>query len=244
MTEMRVVTPYKPFKPESREHLELGPFDWVGAIEMLRASVERSCHCDTVAITDQTTALPGPTFQYYTRETRLMFWILEVSLCYLAGPHFDRDTVLVSPDSLVFCDLRQWFAGDIGIVVRPHHPARPILNGVQWWPLQSRDALIRLYTKALEIAKRLPEDQQVWGADSEPFRKLLKPLHPGCGPRKSGIVANLVDSRHVMVPLTSEMIQALEQGQQVDPPQAVIDFRYLRKKHMRAYFDATVGRQA
>jgi hypothetical protein len=80
---VRVVTPFRPFEPESREHLELGPFDWIGAIGMLRASVERSCHCETVAVTDVDTTLPGPTFQYATTHRRLMLWILDVSLRYL-----------------------------------------------------------------------------------------------------------------------------------------------------------------
>lgn len=242
MSALRVVTPFRPFEPESAEHLALGQFDWVGAIEMLRESVRRSNRCETVAITDADTALPGPTFQYTTRERRLMFWILEVSLCYLAGPHFDRDTVFVSPDSLVFCDLKRWFAGDIGMVIRPEHDARPILNGLQWWPFASRTRLVQLFTDALAAAKQMPEDVQVWGADSEPFRKLLKPLYAGCGPRKFHIVANLIDSRHILHPLTSQAIAALEAGQQVDPPDAVVDFRFLRKQHMRAYYDATIGR--
>lgn len=240
---MRVVTPFRPFVPESREHVDLGPFDWVGAIAMLRESVTHSNGCETVTITDTDTTVPGPVFQYCTRERRLMHWILEVSLCYLAGPHFTEDTVLVSPDALVFCDLRPWFAGDIGIVIRPDHPERPILNGLQWWPLERRAVLVDLYAQALALAKQLPEELQVWGADSEPFRQLLRPLYPGCGPRKGGIIANLVDSRHVLVPLSSTMIAALEDGRDVDQPAAVVDFRCLRKRHMRAYYEATVGRR-
>lgn len=241
---LRVVTPFRPFAPESREHLALGPFDWPGAIAMLRESVRRSNQCETVTITDAETTVPGPMFQYATRESRLMLWILEVSLCYLAGPHFDRDTVMISPDSLVFCDLRPWFAGDIGMVVRPDHRERPLLNGLQWWPLEGRDKLVHLHERALAMAKQLPDDVQTWGADTVPFLKLLKPLYAGCGPRKSGIVANLVESRHVLHPLTSQTIAALETGGQVDPPPAVVDFRFLRKQHMRAYYDATIGRVA
>jgi hypothetical protein len=240
---MRVVTPYRPFPPESREHIELGPFDWVGAIEMLRVSVDRFCACDTVTLTDIDTDVPGPVFAYRTAERRLMFWILEVALRYLESAEFDTDTVLVSPDSLVFCDLRQWFAGDIGMVVRPMHPERPILNALQWWPVASKDALVTLYRRALAIAHTLPEDIQVWGADSKPFEKLLKPLVPGCGPRKSGIVANLIDSRMVMTPLTSEVIKRLEAGEPIQPPSMVVDFRYLRKKFLRRYFDATLAPQ-
>jgi hypothetical protein len=242
VNDIRVVTPFRPFPPESREHQELGPFDWIDAIRMLRASVARSCHCDTVTITDIDADVPDQTFRFVTRERRLMFWILEVALRYLESPHFTVDTVMVSPDSLVFCDLRQWFAGEIGMVVRPHHPQRPILNALQWWPVASKDTLIDLYQKALAIAHTLPEDVQVWGADSKPFEKLLKPLFPGCGPRKFGVIANLIDSRQVMTPLTSEMITALQQGLPMVPPPRVVDFRFLRKRHMRTYFDATIGK--
>lgn len=236
---MRVVTPFRPFPAESQEHQALGPFDWIGAIQMLRVSVERSCACETVAITDADTTLPGPMFQYTTRARRLMHWILEVSLCYLAGPHFDQDTVMVSPDSLVFCDLRPWFAGDFGIVIRPDHE-RPILNSVQWWPRASRDRLIALYTQAIAIAKTLPEDLQVWGADSEPFRQLLEPMFAGCGPRGQ-LVANLIDARNVLHPVSSGIIEALETGGRFKKPTGVIEFRYLRKRVMRDFFNATIG---
>jgi hypothetical protein len=127
--------------------------------------------------------------------------------------------------------------------MRPTHSVRPILNALQWWPVKSRDVLIALYRDALAIAHKLPNELQVWGADSKPFQKLLKPLSPGCGPRKSGIIANLIDSRHVMTPLTSEVIALLTAGQPIVPPPMVVDFRYLRKRHMRAYFEATLGSQ-
>lgn len=240
---MRVVTPYRPFPPESSEHLELGPFDWVEAIAMLRASVKRACQCETVTITDVDTDVPGPAFQYVTHERRLMLWILEVALRYLSGPHFDRDTVMLSPDTLVFCDLRPFFAGDFGIVIRPDHD-RPILNSVQWWPVASKARLIALYEQALAIAKGLPHDLKVWGADSEPFKQLLDPVVGGCGPRIGGIVANLINHRLVLHPFMSRWEAALEAGRPIEPPASVIDFRYLRKKSMRAYFNATIGAEA
>lgn len=238
---MRVVTAYRPFPAESREHQELGPFDWVGAIEMLRVSVQQSCDCETVAITDLDTVLPGPTFHYRTHERRLMLWILDVSLRYLQGAEFDRDTVFCSPDQLVFQDLSRWFAGECGFVIRPMHKERPILNALQWWPLKGREKLIVLYEQALQRAHQLPEAIKTWGADSVPFERLLKPLRVGMAEKKSGILANLIDSRQVMVPLTSDVIDALEKGQQIHPRGAVVDFRYTRKKFMRAYFDATIG---
>lgn len=237
---MRVVTPYRPFAPESREHLQLGPFDWLGAIAMLRASVTRFCQCETVAITDRDTTLPGPTYRYATRERRLMLWILEVSRCYLASPDFTEDTVMCSPDSLVFGDLRPWFIGDFGIVVRPDH-ARPILNSLQWWPVAARAALVALYDRALAIARTLPDDLQAWGADSEPFRQLLDPIAVGCHPR-AGLAAHMVPRTEVLTSLRSREILALEAGLDVARPEVpVIEFRYMRKQHMRAYFDATIG---
>lgn len=240
---MRVVTPFRPFPAESVEHMELGAFDWLGAIDMLRVSVARSCGCETVVITDVDTEIPGA-FRFKTRERRLMLWILEVGLRYLTSKHFDRDTVMLSPDTLVYCDLRQWFAGEFGIVVRPEDAERPILNSVQWWPIASRDRLIRLYEEAIAIAEQLPYTLQVWGADSEPFRQLLAPMVGGCGPRACGIVANLVDHRHVLIPLMGKDERALEDGRMIEPPKAVIDFRYLRKRYQRAYFEATIGAEA
>ena len=58
---MRVVSPYRPFVPESGSHQALGPFDWVGALGMLRTSVRVACGCETYALTDVDTTLPGPT---------------------------------------------------------------------------------------------------------------------------------------------------------------------------------------
>lgn len=240
MRPMRVVTPFRPFEPESQEHLELGPFNWLDAIAMLRDSVARSCRCDTVTITDQDAEIPGPIFAYRTKERRLMLWILEVSLKYLSSRHFDRDTVFISPDSLVYTDLRLFFHGDLGMVIRPDHD-RPILNGLQWWPVASKTQLVDLYERALFIGKSLPDDLKIWGADSEPFRLLLQPLVGGCAPRAVGLTANLMDSRMVLFPFTSSMQAALEAGESVDPPPGVVDFRYLRKRYMRAYFEATLG---
>lgn len=243
---MRVVTPFRPFPAVSDEHRALGPFDWSDAITMLRESVRRSCRCQTVVLTDQDSVatVPGPVFAYRTTERDyLMLWILEVSLRYLESDDFTEDTAFCSPDVLVFRDLHSWFAGDFGIVVRKHRE-RPILNSVQWWSRRGKDRLIALYRDAIRIARKSPEASKVWGADSEPFRKLLKPLRPGCGPKRDGLVVNLVDHRDVLEALTSAAIETLRQGQRPEPARAVIDFRYLRKHYMRAYYDATIGATA
>ena len=44
---MRVVSPFRPFPAESDPHRALGPFDWVEALRMLRASVLQACDCET-----------------------------------------------------------------------------------------------------------------------------------------------------------------------------------------------------
>jgi hypothetical protein len=238
--DLRIVTPYRPFEPESVEHRALGPFDWVGAIEMLRISVARSCHCETVTITDRDADVPGLRFQYETRSRRLMLWILEVSLCYLASPQFDRNTIMLSPDQLVFGDLNVWFAGDFGITVRPYHRERPILNAVQWWPLAGRDKLIALYEQVFALAKTLPEELIVWGADSEPFRQLLAPIVPGRSIRQ-GMDVNLIDSRAILHPCSRDVMDALDQGLPVVARKPMVDFRYTRKLYMRKFFDATIG---
>lgn len=244
MTPLRVVTPFRPFQAESLEHQELGPFDWHGAIEMLRESVRRSCDCETVGLTDVDTELPGATFHLPTRERRyLMLWILEVSRAYLESEYFDRDTVFCSPDMLIFGDLRPWMVADFGIVVRPEHE-RPILNAVQWWPVASRQKLIALYRKAEKIARRLPEPMLIWGADSEPFRILLEPIASGLGFRKrtGGLFVNQIHAREVLTPLSSAMSAALEQDAAEWPSVPIVDFRVTRKHHMRRYFDATLGK--
>ena len=243
---MRVVSPYRPFPAESEEHKALGVFDWVGALEMLRESVRLACRCETYGLTDVDTTLPGPTFTYRTTERRLMLWILEVSLCYLQSPDFDCDTVMCSPDQLVYQDLRPWFAGDFGIVVR-RHALRPILNALQWWPVASKSKLCALYERALWVAHKLPEDQIAWGADSVPFVKILRPIRAGLNLRlekrqNETLAVNMVDSREVMTPLTSEMIAAMEAGEPVNTRTAVVDFRFLRKKYQRQFFDATIAK--
>lgn len=241
LSPLRVVTPFRPFPPESDEHLALGAFDWIDAIRMLSASVKVSCECETRVITDHDTELPVRAFHYETLERRLMLWILEVALCYLDSTDFDRDTVMVCPDMLVYRDLRPWFAGDIGIVIRPDH-VRPILNSVQWWPRARKMELISFYQRILKIARDLPEDFQRWGADSEPFRLVCEPLRPGLRRRKHWIV-NMIDHHEVMEALSAESIEALKDGESVSPRRTVVDFRYLRKLHMRAFFNATIGSQ-
>lgn len=241
MTPMRVVSAYRPFAPESGAHKELGPFDWVGALRMLAASVRRSCHCDTVALTDPRTPLPLPAFRYETESTRLMLWILEVSLRYLESADFDRDTVFVSPDTLVLGDLRPFFAGDLTLLVRsaPKYQNRPILNAVQWWPLESRDRLINFYRQALALAQDLPDNCIRWGADSESLRRMIAPLEIGIHHR-AGLRVSMREAISVLYSVTGSTRTALAAGHAPALNYPVIDFKGLRKRDMRAYFQAVM----
>lgn len=243
MKPFRVVSPYRPFEPESQAHLLLGPFDWVGALEMLRVSVERSNHCETVAITDVDTDLPGPTFHYVTTERRLMLWILEVALCYLKSDDFDRDTVMLSPDLLVYGDLRPWMNQYFVVLMRAKYIHHPILNGVQFWPVRLKKRIADFYEQALAIGRTLPEDYLRWGGDTEPLRQLLQPIVPGLVMRGGKPLARLIESDEILQSFTSGQASALERGEVILPVRPVVDYRYTRKRHMRAYYEATIGRQ-
>ena len=240
---LRVVTPYRPFPPESQSHALLGAFDWIAAVRMLTTSVDRSNACDTLALTDVATPLPVPALSYPTTEPRLMLWILEVTCAYLESADFDRDTILVSPDTLVFQDLRPYFAGDLTVLIRAdaRFAARPILNSVQWFPVRAKARLIAFYREALAIGRTLDEGYLRWGADTEPLRQLLEPIVPGRSPRH-GVDVSMVHAAAVMRSLPSQLIHQLDAGHPIPWPQIpVVDFRYLRKQKMAAYFDATIG---
>jgi hypothetical protein len=241
---VRVVAPYRPFAPESQAHKLLGDFDWFDALRMQQASVKRACNCEAVAISDVATPLPVPAKYYETRETRLMLWILEVSLRYLESNDFDRDTAMVSPDILVYADLRPFFRADLGVLVRfnDKHSNRALLNGVQFWRRDARSLLVNFYERALEMARALPESVITWGADTAPIVELLSPLEPGVSDR-CGLWVECLEAHQVMATLTRKGIDRLEQGRAIQwPDTPLVDFRYLRKLHMRAFFDATIGR--
>lgn len=242
MTPLRVVSPYRPFPPESPAHRKLGSFDWIGALRMLRTSVEQQPGHAFAAITDTDTVLPVPAIPLPTTASRLMIWILEVSLRYLESDAFDQDSVMVSPDSLVLGDLRPYFAGDLTILVRsdPDYAKRPILNAVQWWPLAAKARLIAFYAAALERAQQLPESLIRWGADTVALRQLLEPLALGVHERH-GLCVNFVEARTVMEPCSSTTLARLQGGRPVVPHLPIVDFKYLTKRHMAAYFDAVLA---
>lgn len=244
MSGLQVVSPYRPFTPVSQSHRLLGPFDWVDALRMMGQSVERACGCKTYAITDVDTSLPVPAFAFQTDERRLMLWILEVSLRFLESAHFDRDTVMLCPDALVFADLSVYFTGaDLGLIIRPQpkYKKRPLLNAAQFWAVAGRDRLIDLYAAALALGKTLPDNVIEWGADTVPFVKLLKPLEVGIH-RRGPLTVNMIVANGVMESITGTVMKRLDLGLPLDGPMVpIVDFKYLRKQYQRAFFDATVG---
>jgi hypothetical protein len=241
---MRVVTPFRPFAPESQEHIALGPFDWTGAIGMLRDTVRRSCRCDTVVITDVDTDLEGAAFHYVTERRRLMLWILEVCLRYLESDDFDCDTAMVSPDILVLRDLQPFFCADLGVIVRSATKFvaadRPLLNSVQWWRVEAKPRLVAFYRQALALADDLPEDVIRWGADTVPLVSLLTPIEPGRYDR-AGLSVAAFEQREAMATFSTTMLRKLREGRPYDEAPPLLDFKYLRKHAMREFFDLAVG---
>jgi hypothetical protein len=199
---------------------------------MLQTSVERQ-GAEFCAITDLATSLPVPTIHLPTTASRLMLWILDVSLRYLESEAFDCDTVLVSPDALVMGDLRPYFAGDVSILVRatPRYEKRPILNAVQWWPVASKQKLIRFYRDTLAVAERLPDNVIKWGADCEAIRLMLEPIALGTHARH-GLTVSMLDARALMT-----SVAAVKRPRPTTP---VVDFKYLGKHVMADYFRAVL----
>lgn len=243
---MRVVSPYRPFAPESYEHEVLGPFDWPGALEMLWSSVvATNPTVDFAALTASGVDLPVPAFAYEPREHRLMLWLLDVALAYIESDDFDCDSVMICPDLLVVGSLEPLRAGDLGVLARPgKHIARghvSLLNSVQFWRHAAKERLAAFYRRALEMARELPEDVKRWGADTVPLAELLSPVAVGKG-KRCGLRVRFHDENGVCHSLRTKEIKAMQIGRPVvKPDQPIVDFRYLRKLHMRAYFDAIFG---
>jgi hypothetical protein len=230
---MKVVSPYRPFVPESGAHQALGPFDWVGALEMLRTSVRKACRCETYALTDVDTYLSGSVHSYATVERRLMLWLLEVTLCYLKSDDFDDDTILISPDALVLEDLSGWFRADLGLMVRTgtKYVDKPLLNGVQCWRLEAKDRLVAFYARVLQVARQSDPRLIRWGADTEPIVELLAPLLAGRFDRGDlSVFGFRAGDVFRSVPPTPP-----RHGQAVRTA-PILDFKGLRKRFMADYF--------
>lgn len=240
---MRIVTAYRPFRPESDVHQALGGgFNWIAALEMLSASALRASDLRVWALTDETTALPIPAFRYRSNETRLMLWILDVWIAYLESADFDEDTVLLSPDMLVLDDLRRHVQpADLGILVRTGEKfagsTMPILNGVQFWRRAAKDRLAAFYRAVSARAAALPERFIRWGADTQATVELLEPIHVGYSYRL-GLKVYGYDADSILRPLRAVDVRRLDAGLPPKPmTEPILDFRSMRKDHMARYFD-------
>ncbi len=240
----RYVAAFRPFQPESKYHLAMADFDWLDALRMLSVSVDRSCKAELQVLTDWDTDLPCPMLRYETSHRRLMLWTLEVSLAYLRSDNFDRDTIALDVDQLVYRDLSRWFDGaDLGLLVRPGKMAHnALLNGCQWWAVAGKAKLIAFYQQALALAETLPEASIVWGADTEAVRTLIAPIEIGRHAR-SGLTVDLIASQDVLISFATSHQMVLAHGLMLPPAKPIVDFRGYRKRSMRAFFDATIGQR-
>lgn len=237
---IRIVSPFRPFAPESAAHRKLGPFDWHQAYLWMAESARRHHVCDVRILTDAKTWPDVQAFRYATAETRLMLWILDVSLAYLQSDDFDVDTVFVSPDTLIQRPLSGGFKADLGVIVRPGYAyaARPILNAVQWWRVDAKAALIVFYERVLGLARSLPEPILRWGADSEPLRQLLAPIVCGYS-RRAGVDVYAHDQHHWMTSLPPRTMEAFDRDEVPNLLQTpVVDFKGRRKHYMGRYAEA------
>lgn len=249
---MKVVTPFRPFEPESPAHRKLGSFDWLAAVRMLRASVERSCGCRTFILTDAAYQPPSAYAEWGERDvynlpttaSRLMPWIVEASLRYLESDAFDEDTVFISPDTLVLKDLRFGFAADLGVIVRTREKfaaSKPILNSVQWWAHAAKPRLVAFYREALALAEGLEEGDLRWGGDTVPLVRLLEPVTAGLSERSGLSVYGWVRAS-TLATVSSADIYRMDEGRAPMPTLCpLVDFKYLRKHYMQKYFDRTIG---
>lgn len=245
MSDLRIVAPFLPLPLEAPHHVELADFDWIAAFRMLSESTRIACGVPTEAITDVSADLPVASLKYATSHRRLMLWVLEVCACYLESDDFDRDTVALDVDQLVYGNLARWFAPriDLGILVRKTPkgaPGLPILNGVQFWSHRGKARLGPFYRQALAVAETLPEADIVWGADTIALDRLLAPLDRGLQYR-AGLTVRLIESDDVLHALNSSQLRHLEAGKMRPPASDVLCFRNLRKPFMRAVFEQTIA---
>lgn len=246
-TDYQVVAPFRPFSYETGHHKALADFDWIAAIEMLGDSVKRACGRDLTVLTDIDTILPLRCLHFTTTRRRLMLWYLEIAAVFLESAAFDRDTIALDSDQLIYKDLGRWFLprADLGILVRKppkNGPGYPILNGVQWWSYKAKDKLATFYREALAVAENLPEEEIVWGADTVALWRLLFPLAPGTIQERAGLRVNMIQAETVLETFAFDQQEALEQGLPMRQPyRAVLDFRNLRKAYMARAYAATLG---
>lgn len=245
---IRIVIPFRPFKAESDLHKSLPDFDWIEALRMLMHTAElHHGHCEVRAITDVDTDLPVKSLRYATTRRRLMLWTLEACLRYLESSDFDRNTVMLDVDQLVYGKLDAIFnrAADFGVLVRPSpkhltsENGQPFLNGVQFWRAKSQAQLVAFYTRALAIAEGLPDDRIVWGADQDAVRALIEPIEEGIVMR-SGLTVHMVNAETVIETFSTGHQIALAEGRRPSPTKdrPILDFRWTRKPFMPMVYRA------
>ena len=236
---MKLVAPYRPMVPYTSQHIELAAkgFDWIKALKMLGQSARLRAKAEVFAITD--TELPVPHYRYLSREPLLMLWVLEVSLAYLESADFDQDTVFISPDSLVVGRLDVFGDFDIALTARPDKFARtkPLMNGLQFWPLAAKDKLVQLYQRVLELAHGLPLEVQRWGADTEPLIRLLGPIRAGLFTR-SGLRVRIFPYPMLRTVGGAE-VRKLRAGKSVVRGSSVVSFKAMRKRSMAEFYERT-----
>jgi hypothetical protein len=214
---------------------------------MMSASAARACRCDVYVLTDVDTNLPFPTFKYATTRRRLMLWYLEIAACYVESDAFDCDTVMLDSDQLVYGDLNRFFAGraDLGLCVREPPkggPGFPILNGVQFWAYRGKARLGPFFRRLLATAEALPEEHIIWGADTEALKILLSPLErDGRVYARAGITVRMLEADHIIQALATSQLRDLDKGRPFRMTRPVLDFRNLRKVHMRRVYEATLA---
>lgn len=236
---LKIVSPYRCITPYMPFHVELDSGWWVEALRMLRVSGQKRAGVETFALTCDTN-LPVPHYCYPTEEPLLMLWILEVSLAYMESEQFDQDTVFITPDALVIKSLDGLFSPKFDIAITrkpsPKFIAHPLMNGLQFWPIASREKLIAFQRTALAMARTLDDEEKRWGADTTPLVRLLGPIEEGLYER-SGMRVRIFPSLQVLRTIGSTELRQLEQGLIPEPRSVVMDFKTDRKQYMRPYFE-------
>ncbi len=199
---------------------------------------------------DADLAFPVPTIRHATTRRRLMLWYLEIAAAHLTSPAFDRDTIMLDSDQLVFEDLGAWFTPytDLSIVARVLRPKDlpgfQILNGVQWWPVASARRLAAFYRVALEMAEGMTEAEIAWGADTVALERLLGPIDATCIGTivdRGGVRCRLIAEEAMIERLSSVQIRHLAEGKTLTRHRPVLDFRNTRKPFMAATYEKLIG---
>lgn len=240
---MKVVSPYRPYAPYISNHIELG-FDWVGALEMLKASVERVAPCPFFALTDTEADLPVPAHRYPTSEPRLMIWLIEVWHAYVTSPDFDQDTVMLSPDMLLCQPLDGVWKNkfDLGLVVRTEpkfFAKRPLLNGIHFWRHSAKAQLGAFFADALDLVRTFPNELLRWGGDAEAVWRLVQPVRSSDRIlSRHGLSVGILPALSLLRSVSSREMELAATVSLPRPYEPVLDFRYRRKVAMRPVFEA------